>query len=119
MIGRRIQHVEGNDPYHELELPGDYTLVTEGRYSHDGRPSVYFILPVPGPWVADPLVIDGVVVMDDHKHIASCAQPPHEFRECADGSLEIRASILVTQRWKGHEWQWHGYLDEGHIWKTA
>lgn len=116
MIGRRIQHVDGQDPYHELTRLGDYTLITGGKYAHDGRPSVYFILPVAGPWQSDP--IDGVYTTDV-KHLASCAMPPHVFRECPDGSLEIRESLLVTRRWKGKEWQWHGYLDEGHVWRTV
>lgn len=116
MIGCRIQHVDGQDPYHELTLPGDYCLVTEPPYTYDGRPTVYFIVPWPTPpWQGDPA--EGFSL--DHKHLSACASPPHVFRECPDGSLEIRESILVTQRWKTKEWQWHGFLDEGHIWRTA
>jgi hypothetical protein len=38
--------------------------------------------------------------------------PPHTYRECADGSLEIRASIGAMPFW-------HGYLDEGHVWREC
>lgn len=114
MIGRRIQHVEDADPYHELDEPGDYCLAASA--GSDPRPSVWFIVPWGSPpWAADPA--EGYA--PDLKHIARCAMPPHVFRECADGSLEIRESILVTQRWKGREWRWHGYLDEGHVWRTV
>src|SRR5690349_3197115 len=109
MIGRRVQHVDGSDPYSELTEPGDYTLITEGQYTHDGRPSVYFIVPVP----LQPPIDDDNPTVQKLKRLASCASPPHVFRECSDGSLEIRESLLVTQRWKGTERQWHGYLDEG------
>jgi len=115
MVGRRIQHVDGQDPYHELTEPGDYVLVTEAPYAHGGRQSVYFIVPEP---LKPPIDEDNVVVQR-LKRLASCASPPHVFRECADGSLEIRESLLVTQRWKGTERTWHGYLDEGHNWRTV
>ena len=38
--------------------------------------------------------------------------PPHTYRECADGSLEIRASLGCMP-------YWHGYLDEGHVWRQV
>ena len=115
MKGRRIQHAVDADPYHELTEPGDYTLVAEGKYTHDGRPSVYFLLPVP---LQPPIDADDPLVQHI-KHVASCAMPPHVFRECPDGSLEIRESLLVTQNWRGSERSWHGYLDEGHNWRTV
>lgn len=45
-------------------------------------------------------------------HVTS---PPHIFRECPDGSLEIRNSILFKQEHYGFDW--HGFLDEGHTWR--
>lgn len=47
-------------------------------------------------------------------HVCS---PPHTFRECPDGSLEIRNSIghARTQ----HGYQWHGWLDEGNVWRDV
>jgi hypothetical protein len=53
------------------------------------------------------------------QHVCS---PPHTFRECPDGSLEIRASIsnLCTGDVGGNtDDGWHGYLDEGHSWRQV
>jgi hypothetical protein len=44
------------------------------------------------------------------------------FRECPDGSLEIRESIsnLLRGDADGHtDDGWHGYLDEGHVWRQV
>jgi hypothetical protein len=43
-------------------------------------------------------------------------EPPWEFRDCADGSLEIRASIACGRSDPEGEY-WHGYLDEGNVWR--
>ena len=53
------------------------------------------------------------------------SEPPWVFRECDDGSLEIRESIACgrqdidpgTKEPLGE--YWHGYLDEGNIWRTV
>jgi hypothetical protein len=45
-------------------------------------------------------------------------EPPWRFRECPDGSLEIRESIACGRGSPGGEY-WHGYLDEGNTWRTA
>lgn len=50
--------------------------------------------------------------------------PPWEFRECADGSLEIRASIACGRHdtdanGAGLGEYWHGWLDEGNVWRAA
>lgn len=111
MIGRRVQHVAGQDPFHELTRPGDYCGPVMG-YTGD-RAAVFFIIPEPAPWDAD---TEGSLQFKSLAHVVS---PPHVFRECPDGSLEIRESILVTRRGNGQEWQWHGYLDEGHNWRTV
>jgi len=119
VIGRRIQHVDGQDPYHELTQPGDYLGPIHG-YS-GGVPAVFFILPVdlaptekPDDWTDEEFAS-----VRRFKNLAHVCSPPHVFRECADGSLEIRESILCTKRWKGQERQWHGYLDQGHVWRTV
>jgi hypothetical protein len=119
MIGRRIHHVDGADPYDELAEPGDYLGPISG---YPGEiPAVFFLLPVdlmpakkPDDWTDDEYAL-----ARKFKNLAHVCSPPHVFRECADGSLEIRESILVTCRWKGAEFTWHGYLDEGHSWRTA
>jgi hypothetical protein len=48
------------------------------------------------------------------QHVTS---PPHAFRECSDGSLEIRPSLGDNHN--GVSDGWHGFLDEGHVWRTA
>ena len=45
--------------------------------------------------------------------------PPHRFRECSDGSLEIRESLSDRAGGGGDSDGWHGYLDEGHIWRRV
>jgi hypothetical protein len=77
--------------------PGDYMGPIYG-YSGD-RPAVFFLLPI----ARDAGVPASARVTH---HVVS---PPHTFRECQDGSLEIRASIGAKD--------WHGYLDEGHQWR--
>lgn len=103
MKGRRLAaKVGGKLPFDgvvdERWHPGDYCGPLLG-YTAD-RPMVMFRLP------------NGSM-----GHVCS---PPHTFRECPDGSLEIRNSI-------GHHYtdlagvdrSWHGYLDEGHEWREA
>lgn len=101
MIGRRVSRID------ELKRPGDYFGPTTG-YTGDLL-AVFFIKPN---------------VPDDQKHgrISHVVSPPHRFRECADGSLEIRESI--SDRVAGQDPStpgdgWHGYLDEGHVWRQV
>lgn len=100
MIGRRRDPADGI--FGVLEEPGDYVGPIEG-YTGD-KPSVFFRLPVELP--------DRPGSRSIH-HVAS---PPHTFRECEDGSLKIRESIL-SQDEAGPIW--HGYLDCGHEWRTV
>ena len=79
--------------------PGDYCGPLLG-YTGD-RPCVMYRLP------------DGAF-----GHVTS---PPHSFRECADGSLEIRPSILhlaSTDADPDPPVAFHGSLDEGHHWRV-
>jgi hypothetical protein len=80
--------------------PGDYCGPIIG-YTGD-KPAVFFMLPN----VNDPGVERKCRAIH---HVVS---PPHTFRECVDGSLEIRNSIGAMPCY-------HGFLDEGHIWRTA
>lgn len=80
-----------NDVMWDLQ-PGDYCGPVKG-YTAD-RAAVFMVLP-------------------DSSGIRHCASPPHVFRECADGSLEIRESILAMDS------GWHGYLDEGNTWREV
>jgi len=106
MIGRRLQPVVGEDGIArppEFERPGDYCGPLLG-FTGD-KPAVFYLLPNGRPG-------------DIPHHVVS---PPHTFRECADGSLEIRNSILhqgfISER--EPDGSWHGYLDEGHSWREV
>lgn len=94
MIGRRVATLQ------DIKQPGDYAGPISG-YTGD-LPSVFFLLPNSRDADAPP----------GQRAIHHVCTPPHTFRECPDGSLEIRASI-GAQPW------WHGYLDEGHSWRTV
>jgi hypothetical protein len=50
---------------------------------------------------------------DDHSGLHGVYEPPWIFRECPDGSLEIRESIGCGLP----DYYWHGYLDEGNSWR--
>lgn len=101
MIGRRVQRFE------DIEVPGDYY----GPVESDGKVVVYFLKP-------------NARDADAPKHARSIqhvSSPPHVFRECADGSLEIRESIGDTRSRQPELGSdgWHGYLDEGHVWRQV
>ncbi len=51
------------------------------------------------------------------RSIQHAVSPPHTFRECPDGSLEIRESLGDMH--EGGSDGWHGYLDEGHWWRKC
>lgn len=85
--------------------PGDYMGPT--TEFTDGVPAVLFLKPN----ARDP---DAPRCARAIQHVTS---PPHTFRECADGSLEIRASLGDMHG--GESDGWHGYLDEGHEWRRA
>lgn len=90
--GRRVEHLS------DITQPGDYCGPISG-YTGD-VPAVFFLLP------GQRLDTD----LPGRHSLHHVVTPPHVFRECADGSLEIRESI-------GAEPFWHGYLDEGHKWR--
>ena len=92
-----------NEIFGTLE-PGDYCGPFRG-YTADAL-AVFFILPNGAP------VIDLDPGLRSVHHVAS---PPHMFRECDDGSLEIRESILAYG-FTGSGYTWHGYLNEGNVW---
>ena len=104
MIGRRV------GSFSEIERPGDYFGPVKG-YTGD-LPAVFFLKPNARDEGVPPNA-------RSFQHVCS---PPHTFRECPDGSLEIRASIsnLLAGDADGHSDDgWHGYLDEGHTWRQA
>lgn len=105
MIGRRVADIG------DLEFPGDYTgprPCTDGHgYQFE---QVLFFLPVDNAQ-------HDVDAAKPGSGIHGVQSPPWTFRECPDGSLEIRASIQ-TYDTKAQPF-WHGYLDEGHVWREC
>lgn len=106
-IGRRVGGIS------EVTQPGDYCGPIRG-YTSDAE-AMFFLLPTASP--EEPL--HRTMAPDDANGIHHITFPPHTYRECDDGSLEVRASIgaLRSDGSPGHVW--HGYLDEGHVWRTA
>jgi hypothetical protein len=104
MIGRRVMSIA------EVERPGDYFGPSVGYTG--SLPAVFFLKPNARDEGVPPRSCS-------LQHVVS---PPHTFRECPDGSLEIRASIsnLVRDDHTGQSDDgWHGYLDEGHVWRQV
>jgi len=96
--------------FDDLERAGDYTGPHPVVYPEGDRPSVWFLLPVhTGP----DMFGDGAQGSGIH----GCTEPPWRFRECSDGSLEIRESIGCGDAAAGY--YWHGYLDEGNVWRQV
>ena len=93
--------------FDDLERAGDYCLTTV-EINGVETPEVMFLLPIHRG-------------KDRFDHSApgngvhAVRSPPHTFRECEDGSLEIRASIGCGPQ----PYYWHGYLDEGNTWRQA
>lgn len=94
--------------FDDLELAGDYTgpHPIEPHDKQDKRWVVWFLLPI---HIGDKF---------DHgkpgNGLHGVYAPPHKFRECDDGSLEIRQSIGCGSQ---PDYYWHGYLDEGNVWR--
>ena len=104
MIGRRVASLA------EVEQPGDYFGPSMG-YTGD-LPAVFFLKPNARD--------EGVPPRS--RSVQHVCSPPHTFRECPDGSLEIRASLsnLLARDTTGvSDDGWHGWLDEGHVWRLA
>lgn len=93
LVGRRVSTIT------EIEKPGDYAGPLRG---HTGDlEACFFLLPV----ARDP------GAKGRARSIHHVTFPPHTYRECEDGSLEVRNSIGSPD--------WHGFLDEGHVWRDA
>lgn len=97
------------DSFDALEKAGDYFL---GQVEVEGEaiPQLWFLLPTH----------EGETMYDrptEGSGLHGIASPPWEFRECHDGSVEARASILCGRTDDRPEGYWHGYLDEGNQWR--
>jgi hypothetical protein len=107
VIGRRLPVQADGAPTYPTQA-GDYC----GPVQHNGLPTVFFLKPN----ARDP---DATPVARSVQHVTS---PPHTFRECADGSLEIRNSLGdMHAGWESGPVSdgWHGFLDEGHVWRKV
>lgn len=106
MIGRRVA------TFDDFEQAGDYCLTDE--VDADGNVKgrgLWFLLPThQGDKFARETPGSGL-----HR----ISEPPWTFRECPDGSIEVRASILCGRTDDNPEGYWHGYLDEGHVWREC
>jgi len=106
--GRRIPYSGEAHPFALLEQPGDYCGPVVG-FTGD-KPAVFFLLPIARDEGVNPAA----------RSIHHVCSPPHVFRECDDGSLEIRESIGSHTTVDGEDVMlWHGYLDEGHEWRVV
>lgn len=100
-IGRRVATLA------EIERPGDYCGPIRG-YTGDTI-SCFFLKPNARDEGVTPRA----------RSIQHVDFPPHTYRECQDGSLEIRASLGDTAGSDTESDGWHGYLDEGHVWRQV
>lgn len=103
-LGRRVHSLA------EIEKPGDYFGPSDTY--HDGIPRVFFL---------KPNAYDATTPLR-FRSVQHAASPPHRFRECPDGSLEIRESL--SNIWPSYEDGtaddgWHGFLDEGYRWRQV
>jgi hypothetical protein len=103
MIGRRVNSLD------EIERPGDYCGPMPDVNGTER--SVWFLLPIHAG-------ADKFDRPTPGSGLHRVAEPPWRFRECADGSLEIRESIACGRGSRDGEY-WHGYLDEGHVWRQV
>jgi len=109
--GRRLQpivEVDGKRHLPELEHPGDYCGPITG-YNGPGQEACFFLKP-------NARDADAPARARSVQHVLF---PPHTYRECPDGSLEIRNSIGDTAGDDKTSDGWHGYLDEGHVWRQV
>lgn len=93
--------------FDELEQAGDYTGPNQVKTYYGEVSQVLYLLPIHRGKDKYDHSIDG-------SGVHGVMSPPHTFRECADGSLEIRESIGC-----GDPRYWHGYLDEGNVWRQV
>lgn len=97
------------ESFDDLTQAGDYCLDTVKDGDDRTKQAVWFLLPLH----------EGETKFDRPTRgsgLHMITSPPWTFRECDDGSIEIRASIACGRHEEGGEY-FHGYLDEGNIWR--
>jgi hypothetical protein len=113
MKGRRLPVLFGPDGKAKLNMPmepGDYCGPLRG-YTGDLE-ACFFLKPNARDADAPPVA----------RSVQHVTFPPHTYRECPDGSLEIRNSLGDMHKgWNDEAVSdgWHGYLNEGHEWVKA
>lgn len=105
MVGRRLPTVDGK--LQMPQQPGDYCGPVRG-YTGD-KEACFFLKP-------NARDVDAPARARSVQHVVF---PPHTYRECPDGSLEIRNSIGDHAGADTESDGWHGYLDEGHVWRQV
>jgi hypothetical protein len=103
----------------DLERAGDYCTGAVYELGATKR-AVWFLLPIHTG--KDAYDHDG-----PGSGLHGISEPPWTIRECPDGSVEIRASIACGRGakprpdWPGYAGgeYWHGYLDEGNVWRQV
>ena len=100
--GRRVA------TFDDLDWPGDYTGPHPSQRNGQECKVVWFLLPIHrGDKFSHAVTGNG---------LHAVYEPPWRFRECEDGSLEIRESIGCGIK---PDYYWHGYLDEGNKWRQT
>lgn len=105
LVGRRVEDMEA------LERAGDYCLGWVEDSDGVRKRVVWFLLPIHEGKTKFHRPTRG-------SGLHAVYEPPWTFRECEDGSVEVRASIACGRHDPEGEY-WHGYLDEGHVWRTV
>lgn len=106
--------------FDDIERAGDYFYVRHGEPdSVEGEAaSLWFLLPIHA----------GATKFDRPTRgsgLHRIAEPPWTLRECADGSIEARASIACGRHDVDPETgatlgeYFHGWLDEGNVWRSC
>lgn len=104
--------------FDDIERAGDYYLGEHGSGDNAAGRSLWFLLPIH----------EGATKFDRPTRgsgLHRIAEPPWTFRECADGSIEARASIACGRHDVDPETgatlgeYFHGYLDEGNVWRAC
>lgn len=102
--GRRLPVVDGR--LTTPTQPGDYCGPIVG-YTGD-LPAVFFLKPNARDEGVPPRA----------RSVQDVVSPPHVFRECPDGIARDQGRVVGDKDGSSDD-GWHGYLDEGHLWRQV